>query len=280
MAHSGRVNGLEKDGDSGLTKLGCLEMLAQDPRPTFILDIAVSRQASQPAPIVYRNPALQSQFTLNELVSGRVVGHTDLSYIGFRDWTSHHELRENHWSPQTRRCFGGISWAGYTVRSRYRIISGHPEDENALQRDASVNEVEEEETWSSPSEARMMQRSPDPLRREEKDGADTTSVTSTERYAYGCTDLSVAENRFTPFVQFFRSVDWGATVLGNMGSWPLQLHQMCNFLMNDPTPAYVLWGTDLIVLYNEAAIQVLLDRHPRCMGLPLQEVYPEVWSQV
>jgi hypothetical protein len=55
---------------------------------------------------------------------------------------------------------------------------------------------------------------------------------------------------------------------------------MCNFLMHDPTPAYVLWGKELILIYIEAAIQVLLDRHPKMMGKPLQEVYPEVWDQI
>jgi hypothetical protein len=55
---------------------------------------------------------------------------------------------------------------------------------------------------------------------------------------------------------------------------------MCNFVMNDPTPAFVLWGEALSVIYNEAAIQVLLERHPMVMGLPLKEVYPEVWDQI
>ncbi|KAF2814929.1 uncharacterized protein BDZ99DRAFT_515692 [Mytilinidion resinicola] len=268
------------DGGNGLATLGSLELLAQDPRPTFILDIASSRQASQPSPIVYRNPALHGQFALNELISGRAIGHTDLDYIGFRDWAVDQQEHKNHWSAQPRRSFAGISWIAYTVRSRFRIISGQPEDK-ALPEDPGTI-FQEEDKLGLPQDSSKSERSASNglSREEDYDDEDSASITSTERHAFGCTDLSVPEKRFSPFVKFFRSVDWGSTILGPIDEWPLQLHQMCNFLMNDPTPAYVLWGSELIVLYNEAAISVLLDRHPRCIGLPLQEVYPEVWDQI
>ncbi|KAF2501573.1 hypothetical protein BU16DRAFT_203150 [Lophium mytilinum] len=268
------------DGGNGLATLGSLELLAQDPRPTFILDIASSRQASQPSPIVYRNPALHGQFALNELISGRAIGHTDLDYIGFRDWAVDQQEHKSHWSAQPRRSFAGVSWIAYTVRSRFRIISGQPEDDARSGGPGTI--FQEEEKLELPQDSSRSERSASNgrSRGEDYDDGDSASITSTERHAFGCTDLSVPEKRFSRFVQFFRSVDWGSTILGPMDDWPLQLHQMCNFLMNDPTPAYVLWGSELNVLYNEAAISVILDRHPRCMGLPLQRVYPEVWDQI
>lgn len=261
---------------TGVASLGILEVLAQDPRPTFILDLRSMKETKQSAPIVYRNPALHSRFALNELISGRAIGHAGLDYIRFRDWALHQEERGNYCSSRSRRAFADMSWTAYTVRSSYRIISGHLEDGVD-----PVPSVASQGGDNLPRDAGDLQHFDD-IRASgnQADCSDSTSFTSAERHAFGCTDLEVPENRFSPFVQFFRSVDWSSTALGNINEWPMQLHQMCNFLMNDPTPAYVLWGKELIVIYNEAAIQVLLDRHPRVMGLPLQVVYPEVWDQI
>lgn len=289
--------GMGGDAEAELVALGVLEVLSQDPRPTFILDLiattsgrhgTIITEKPSPIAIMHRNPALHSHFALNELISGRAIGHSDLDYIGFRDWVLHQGQEERQpWSPQSRCSFGGTCWTAYTVRSKYRIISGHIEEaiEAPVVRGKSV--VSKEESHPRPptesvSSDPYNERSPERSRRKASndDDGDTTSITSTERHAFGCTDLSVPETRFSSFVQFFRSLDWASTVLGPMEEWSLQLHLMCNFLMHDPTPAYVLWGPELIVIYNEAAIQVLLDRHPRVMGMPLHEVYPEVWSQI
>jgi hypothetical protein len=77
-----------------------------------------------------------------------------------------------------------------------------------------------------PGEIRAMQILPDDIRSrpDQNDDGDNTSVASTERHAFGCTDLAVPQDRFSPFVQFFRSVDWSSTVLGHFDEWPLQLH--------------------------------------------------------
>jgi PAS domain S-box-containing protein len=261
----------EKDRHNGpeLATIGILETLAQDPRPTLVLDLTLTKQSSLP-PVVHRNPALRSHFALNELISGRVIGHSDLDYISFRDWIVNQSECKKKGTRASVRSFGGMSWTAFTVRSRYQVVSGVLEEEKNPDKDT---------TDLTPA-TQHLYLDTIPIRDDDNDDGDGASLASTERHATGCTDLSVAEKRFTPFVQFFRSVDWSATVLGNMDDWPLQLHQMANFVMNDPTPAFVLWGKKLSVIYNEAAIEVLLDRHPRVMGLPLQEVYPEVWDQI
>ncbi|KAE9988896.1 hypothetical protein EG328_005606 [Venturia inaequalis] len=266
--HSESVRDRHESPD--LASLGFLEAIALDPRPTLVLDLVLLTGQTAQSSIVHRNPALRSHFALNELISGRAKGHLDLEYIGFRDWIIHEQEPKKAWARPCARCFNGYSWTGYTVRSRYRVVSGVPEDGGDTATDASK------------STAATPQLFPDsmPPTWDGEEDADSASIASTERYAFGCTDLSVPAKRFTPFVQFFRSVDWPSSTLGSMEDWPLQLHQMINFVMNDPTPAFVLWGKELSVIYNEAAIEVLLDRHPRVMGMPLQEVYPEVWDQV
>ncbi|HEX6898053.1 MAG TPA: PAS domain S-box protein [Bryobacteraceae bacterium] len=42
----------------------------------------------------------------------------------------------------------------------------------------------------------------------------------------------------------------------------------------------VRWGPDLIVLYNDAYAPLLGDRHPRILGKPLREVWPEIYAEL
>jgi hypothetical protein len=165
QSRQARKVGPEPGGDvvTGLATLGILEALAQDPRPTFILDLVSTKESQQPSQMVYRNPALHSHFALNELISGRAIGHSDLEYIRFCDWTMHQEERENSWSPHARRSFGGMSWTAYTVRTKYRIISGHLEKDRDV-RPVSDMELTGEDKDIVPGEIRAMQILPDDIR--------------------------------------------------------------------------------------------------------------------
>lgn len=42
----------------------------------------------------------------------------------------------------------------------------------------------------------------------------------------------------------------------------------------------MLWGPDLLMLYNDAYIPSLADRHPRALGRPVADVWGEVWDIV
>jgi two-component sensor histidine kinase/PAS domain-containing protein len=40
----------------------------------------------------------------------------------------------------------------------------------------------------------------------------------------------------------------------------------------------VLWGTDLIQIYNDAYARICVDKHPAALGQPTRECWPEVWQ--
>ncbi len=42
----------------------------------------------------------------------------------------------------------------------------------------------------------------------------------------------------------------------------------------------VLWGPDLLFLYNDAYIPSLADRHPNALGRPVRDVWGDAWEQV
>ncbi|MCI3944024.1 histidine kinase [Pseudomonas syringae] len=77
-----------------------------------------------------------------------------------------------------------------------------------------------------------------------------------------------------------RAHDWAATPLGPMDTWPLPLLTMVCACLNSPMLGTVLWGPDLIMLYNDAYIPSLADRHPHALGIPVAEVWGDTWELV
>jgi serine phosphatase RsbU (regulator of sigma subunit) len=42
----------------------------------------------------------------------------------------------------------------------------------------------------------------------------------------------------------------------------------------------LLWGPEFVMLYNDAYVQLIGDKHPAALGAPAQRVFPEIWPQV
>ena len=77
-------------------------------------------------------------------------------------------------------------------------------------------------------------------------------------------------------VQFARSVDWSATSIGSIDTWPGALRGMCNLIMASPHPAAMYWGDDFIAIYNEAYILLAGQKHPQLMGMS----YKVAWAEI
>ncbi len=77
-----------------------------------------------------------------------------------------------------------------------------------------------------------------------------------------------------------RSHDWAATPLGAPETWPSALRAVVSACLNAPMLGAVLWGPDLLFLYNDAYIPSLADRHPDALGRPVADVWGENWAQV
>lgn len=81
-------------------------------------------------------------------------------------------------------------------------------------------------------------------------------------------------------VDVLRSFDWSRHPLGSIESWPSTLVDIVNLAMSSPLPTQVLWGPELYTIYNDAMLQFISDRHPRAIGLPFREVWPDAWETV
>lgn len=80
--------------------------------------------------------------------------------------------------------------------------------------------------------------------------------------------------------QRMRSHDWASSPLGPLESWPQSLRTMVSTCLNSPVLSTVLWGPNLLMLYNDAYAPSLADRHPNALGKPVSEVWGSVWEQV
>lgn len=77
-----------------------------------------------------------------------------------------------------------------------------------------------------------------------------------------------------------RMYDWSSSPLGSPESWPQSLRSMVGMLLNSKFPMFVAWGPALGMLYNDAYIEILDDKHPAALGARLEDVWGEVWGDV
>src|SRR5829696_225987 len=81
-------------------------------------------------------------------------------------------------------------------------------------------------------------------------------------------------------VERIRTHNWAETPLGPIESWPQSLHTALDICLGSAFPSFVLWGRDLIQLYNDAALAVVRAKHPAAFGAPAQDAWSEVWETV
>ena len=66
-----------------------------------------------------------------------------------------------------------------------------------------------------------------------------------------------------------RRLDWSATDLGPVQSWPENLRVAVRLCLTSRFPILLWWGPELCLLYNDAYLPWLTEaKHPRALGRP------------
>lgn len=112
-------------------EVGIFELLEQDARPTFVVDLLnpVSSSVGTPLIIIYANPALRNCEGLLEVMTQEPVGIDKVSQLcNFVSWaiTKPTSSQESVSSVgNTSYDFFGLQWLASTIRNRFRVIYGH-----------------------------------------------------------------------------------------------------------------------------------------------------------
>ncbi|MBB4637266.1 ATP-binding protein [Longimicrobium terrae] len=78
--------------------------------------------------------------------------------------------------------------------------------------------------------------------------------------------------------RIFRQTDWARTPLGPVSGWPQSLRTIASAVLGSAVPNIVLWGPDLVQIYNDGYVPFLGVKHPWGFGIPTRECWPEAWD--
>ena len=257
----------QSDSLHDLGDVGIVELLENDHRPTFLLDIGLHSSSYGTDPhLVYYNEALKSTPMVLEkiqLLYSSANGTQQHPLSMFRAWTLESSKSQRDGLQEFCKPFGGFDWTAITIRNRWRLFSGLP--------NGSTNEPRGEESNGMMSPCTVKNASSRP----------TTSQVS-EKSACKILDWTLLNSSFeaNPHVEWVRNFNWASTPLGGIEGWPDQLRLIINLLMSDPSPAVIYWGEELTTIYNEAYIPIFHSKHPWALGRPFKEVYADLAAEL
>jgi PAS domain S-box-containing protein len=70
--------------------------------------------------------------------------------------------------------------------------------------------------------------------------------------------------------------DWSATGIGKIETWPQSFRTAIELMLATPLPTLLLWGPDRLMFYNDGYAAFAGNRHPRALGAPVREIWPEM----
>lgn len=77
--------------------------------------------------------------------------------------------------------------------------------------------------------------------------------------------------------ELIRSFNWAATPLGSAEQWSQSLKTCIQILLSSAHPMLLCWGSESILIYNDACRELLGSQHPLSMGQPAVMVWPALW---
>jgi hypothetical protein len=244
---------------SSLAAIGIIELLECDSRPTFVVDLNhIHRKGFAEIRVLYYNASLRAYGALKELASGTAVPRSmSAAYNAYKEWLTEILMNGDN-SKASNYSFGGLLWTAFTMKRQFGIVSGISAPQSSGNDMRKV--VQEAERVSSGQESQIR-----------------PSLKHTPSSSY--TDLCCKQTPLPYHIQFFRDIDWTLTSLGPLEAWSRQLRQMVTLLTSDPNPVFLFWTQkDMILIYNEAAMVVVAEKHPHAQGRPAKESFAEVWE--
>ncbi|MDV3220274.1 ATP-binding protein [Intrasporangium sp.] len=76
----------------------------------------------------------------------------------------------------------------------------------------------------------------------------------------------------------FAAHDWSLTPLGPISEWQQSLRTAVSICLTSRFPILIWWGPQHTMIYNDGYRPMLGAKHPKALGSPGHEVWPEIWD--
>ncbi|KAK2589752.1 hypothetical protein QQS21_012572 [Conoideocrella luteorostrata] len=300
--------------------IGAIELVEQDERPTFLIDLLSPTQmhtvTAQPVlHLLYCNASLRSSQDLIKLLGMEADDTIDLgNYEPFVSWaTLLSGRRGSQGRSPASHIYGGITWTCTTIRQRFRFVSGHvdtselhstrPGSPVATSHSATLAQpasmmpvVDTVQTPADPADyfgdavhnvqedhvmdaiETRLDEAPAPLQHPD-DFTNQVLQLQQLKHTFDWTRLPITDD-LPSHIKFAKTCDWASTSLGPMIDWPADLRTMSSLIMATPHPAAMYWGSDNVIIYNEAYVSLAGKKHPQLMGSTYIGGWPEIWNEI
>ncbi|KAK4129215.1 hypothetical protein N657DRAFT_561079 [Parathielavia appendiculata] len=303
-----------------LQGIGVVELLEQDDRPTFIIDLNDPANFSpRTLHLVYANVALRTTPALLGSLqpsSADTESAQSREFFEFKDWAVS-LMRQTTGSDAGSQsaAYAGLLWTCSTLRKRFRIIRGYHVAQVAADTPTLTNQAQIVQNlpavdlglnpWTGRKseatrervdyfESTLQAQAQAHVRSHSEPRSRTGSIADTVvrpfddlaifspplRTTFDWTRIPIDDPNLPDHHKFARSIDWAATSLGPVELWPMELRILSTLIMGSPHPAALYWGRDHVAIYNEAYITVAGQKHPRLMGSRYQDIWPEIWDEI
>jgi hypothetical protein len=74
--------------------------------------------------------------------------------------------------------------------------------------------------------------------------------------------------------------DWGTTPLGPEPGWSDTLRIAVSTCLNSRFPSLLMWGAELVMVYNDGYAPMLGGRHPAALGASAPAVWADIWTDL
>jgi hypothetical protein len=71
---------------------------------------------------------------------------------------------------------------------------------------------------------------------------------------------------------------WQDTALGAVASWDPALRWAVDLILACPVPMALVCGESGLLVYNDAFVTLMGDKHPAALGRPTARVFAEMWD--
>ena len=77
-----------------------------------------------------------------------------------------------------------------------------------------------------------------------------------------------------------RAHDWSPFPLGSPHAWPTALRLAIELILASPESMFLAWGPELLFFHNDKYSPILGPRRAHALGVPIADLWPDVWDQV